>query len=243
MESGVHERVPAPFHARYYAILIHTRALSFPPTPPPSASFVYIACKGKENRSCRWIPFIASIIALLDIVLLLEYTYICIYRFADIYILYFALHVQNLTFFFFFVRIFNRNDEIIIGSKGRDRGWFDGRHRGWTRKLKVERWIEGRGFEACCSYNEERSNLTLLRVVLSSRVPFSTNPHRVVLSPPFLRCNLRPHRSALVYLDPAEVIAWLNTSSVGFTFAVHDAHGEISNVIKFRCKTWTQGPS
>lgn len=58
--------------------------------------------------------------------------------------------------------------------------------------------------EARCSYNEERSNSTLLRVVLSSRYP---SPHRVVLSPPFLRCNLRPHRSALVYLDPAEVIA------------------------------------
>lgn len=124
MESGVHERVPAPFHARYYAILIHTRALSFPPTPPPSASFVYIACKGKENRSCRRIPFIASIIALLDIVLLLEYTYI--YRFANMYTL-LALHVQNSTFFFFlFVRIddyyfieyfIDLNDEIIIGSK------------------------------------------------------------------------------------------------------------------------------
>lgn len=56
------------------------------------------------------------------------------------------------------------------------------------------------------SYNEEVSNLTLLRIVLSS--PYPTSPtHRVVLSPPSSRCNLRLHRSTLGYLDPAEVIA------------------------------------
>jgi hypothetical protein len=69
---------------------------------------------------------------------------------------------------------------------------------------EIAKGVKGRN--ACCSYNEEVSNLTLLRVVLSSPyLPPST--YRVVLSPPSSRCNLRPHRSTLVYLDAAEVIA------------------------------------
>lgn len=156
MESGVHEKVPAPF-ACYYTILHHTRgpytyACTFLPPLclPLLLSFVYIACKGKENRTCLRIPFIASIIVLgyrgiyIYVYLFREYRFVPISFFftrAKLDIFFFSF--DDCYFMEYFVEI-TRYDNTIRGTVEGDRRWLvadteDG------RESLAERWIEGGG--------------------------------------------------------------------------------------------------
>lgn len=136
MESGVHEKVPAPF-ACYYTILHHTRgpytyACTFllPLCPPLLLSFVCIACKGKENRICLRIPFIASIIVLgyrgiyIYVYLFREYRFVPISFFftrakLDIF---FFFSFDDCYFMEYFVEI-TRYDNTIRGTVIGDDWW------------------------------------------------------------------------------------------------------------------------